>query len=137
VHASHQRRAGTLHKLGALQRAALALGASRVKRVCSRHSSGHNRFHAALTRPCAAPRSGASAHPPSSSIAAQSAKAAHLGDQPAMGASLAKTGVSEDAALAAQGHTLHHTTVAHDASAPYLGPSGGAGSGLVLAHPLV
>ena len=78
-----------------------------------------------------AARSGASAHPPSSSIAAQSAKAAHLGDQPAMGASLAKTGVSEDAAMAAQGHTLHHTTVTHDASAPYLGPSGGAESGMV------
>lgn len=84
-----------------------------------------------LTQALATPRSGTRVHPPSSSIAAQSAKAAHLGDQPAMGASLAKTGVSEDAALAAQGHTLHHTTVTHDASAPYLGPSGGAGSGLV------
>lgn len=45
-----------------------------------------------------------------------------------MGASLAKTHVTEDAAIAAQGHSLHHTSIEHDMSAPYLGSGTAPGS---------
>ena len=71
-----------------------------------------------------------SVHPPASGVAADSVKRAHLGDNPLMGARLAKAGVSEEAALAAQDmpHSLHHTRIEHDSSAPYLGGGGTSGS---------
>ena len=69
-------------------------------------------------------------HPPASGVAADSVKRAHLGENPLMGARLAKAGVSEEAALAAQDmpHSLHHTRIEHDSSAPYLGAGGTSGS---------
>ena len=69
-------------------------------------------------------------HPSASGVAADSVKRAHLGENPLMGARLAKAGVSEEAALAAQDmpHSLHHTRIEHDSSAPYLGAGGTSGS---------
>lgn len=72
-------------------------------------------------------------HPPASGVAADSVKRAHLGENPLMGARLAKAGVSEEAALAAQDmpHSLHHTRIEHDSSAPYLGAGGGTSGSMV------
>ncbi|KAK9843656.1 hypothetical protein WJX81_001260 [Elliptochloris bilobata] len=81
---------------------------------------------------------GGSVHLPAPGVAADSVKRAHLSENPAMGAGLAKAGLSEEAALAAQdmSHTLHHTET-HDTSAPYLGTGSGAASRVAVAKPKV
>ena len=84
---------------------------------------------AALSRARSSGNVSGNVHPSASGVAADSVKRAHLGDSPAVGAGLVKAGVSEEAALAAQDmpHSLHHTRIEHDMSAPYLGAGGASG----------